>query len=154
MKTKALPFESPGVGKAYVLQVDPVEPFTEDAERWWEPDEALWLFAGALDGANCAPYRQVWNYCRRWSESPPVLMVAWALWHPQTPYAMGYRPPHRQPGSDVDMFVNWRGRMYTRNRQGVLTVTGERLPHPSPRAFWRAFDSVRRMQDEKSGAQR
>lgn len=138
-----VPFECPSLGKAFVLLLDPVEPVTQDLERWWEPDEALWLFYGALDGRTRAPLRRVFNYCRDFSDLPPVVSVLWALWHPQTPFGVGYRLAHVPGWSDVVMYVLWRGQWYMRDRQGVLTPMDQTFQlQPTPREWWEVIGQV------------
>ena len=148
------PFELPELGRAYIVRVSPVEPYAPDLERPWEPDEAFWLLYGALDGKARKPLSAVMRYCKRWGTTHPALMVAWALWHPDTPFGIGYQPQgwhpiYRQMG--LHMLVNFRGRLYTRDQRGVLTDTGHDLWHPDPQFFRCVVAQVIREREDREG---
>jgi hypothetical protein len=59
------------------------------------------------------------------------------LRHPDTPYGLGLRPKHKSVRRYGDMTVIYRQRVYTRDKDGVLT----RLP--GSHGFWPARDQWR-----------
>jgi hypothetical protein len=121
-------------GKTWIIRVQPVDEYIDDVDEPGEMDEAIWAVAGALDGRSSRQLIGVWRYIEQFTDTHPAIAVPWALWHPRTPFALGYQPwqhpVYREQG--IEMYVVWRGMCYTRNKRGVL-ANGKPFPNwPTP----------------------
>lgn len=142
-------YDVPNLGRAHLLRVDPVEPVTADPMNPGEPDQAIWLAQVALGNRTHKTLRSVWRtFCELAVEDHPAVLLMWCLWHPQTPFALAYKPDWVHPlynynGSRCQMHVLYRGYSYVRTEDGVLHPVGtdfnEYWPTPEEMGrMWRA----------------
>ena len=133
------PFRDRAEGRWHLVRVLPTEPPTRDPVHITDPVHGWWAAYEALDGWSQKPLKGVW---RRWCERPldddPLELLIDVLWHPETPFGIGWKPDWMHPAHAIgkrriQMYVTWRGKFFIRTDSGVLHSTHERINWwPSP----------------------
>ncbi len=125
--SRSIPFDcSKGFDRAWIIRVNPLDVFIPDPLDPFNYDEYLWLVAEALDDHARRSLKYVHNRIRNvdGDKTHADLAIILALWHRQTPFAIGYEALDLSPLHGYQMLVVFRGRLYTRTRRGALTPTG------------------------------
>jgi len=138
---------------AYLIRIDPRHVIIHDLVDLSEPDESLWLVEAEYGDDQVIPLDDLRNHIASWID-PNIAVrhgpgavelmadvhLMLLLWHPKSPYGLGYRvddPPEVEGGDPVDMMVVFHGHHYTRDPDGVLTPLGTRDDDWPTREQWR-----------------
>lgn len=110
------------LGNTWILRVEP-DGYTPDALEPREHDLALWLIAEALDDKPRRRIEAVYKRIAGWDWLDPRVAIIGGLWHPHSPFAVGYHNEVAYQAGHAHMLVLWRRRIYTRTRHGSLAPT-------------------------------
>lgn len=123
-----IPFNSPELGRAWIIRIDPSSDFIADLLEPTQYDLALWLIYNALNDKHRKPLTAVWRYLQAWAdEMDPSLVLISSLLHRRTPFGIGYHNQYLAPEYGYQMLVVYRGELLLRDRRGVLRPTGQRV---------------------------
>lgn len=144
----------------YVVRVDPGSELIPDVEEPEQHDLGIWMLESALADDLVIPIEQAQDEVRWWLrgevagdylDAMVFAFVYWALAHPKTPLALGFRPACSpasiagEPSDPEAMTVLWHGDAFHRDRDGVLTPLGFREESWPTAEEWRRMLIAARM---------
>lgn len=131
----ACPFRDRTEGRWHLIRILPLseEPPTRDPFEPGDPDHGFWLAYTALADWVHKPLKGVWQtFCELSMGEDPRALFASVLFHPETPFGLGFKwdwvhPRHNVRGRRWQMHVVFRGQCFVRTDDGALYKTDDRF---------------------------